>query len=109
MPEKKLFTIMCCFRNSAWRRPGQLCASQLIRYKTVGLLGIFGNEDTSPNPKQVDEHEKLLKTENKDFVFHRYDGAGHGFNYYDRPIYRQEQSVDSWVKIFDFLDNKLRS
>ena len=83
--------------------------SSLTANFSGSLLGIFGNDDTSPNPKQVNEHERLLKAENKDFVFHRYDGAGHGFNYYDRPIYRQEQSVDSWVKIFDFLDNKLRS
>jgi len=71
------------------------------------LLGLFGNDDVSPPPEQVDEHERLLKEHNKDYVFHRYDGAGHGFMYHDRPLYKQEQSVDAWVKILDFFENKL--
>jgi carboxymethylenebutenolidase len=72
------------------------------------ILGIFGNDDVSPPPDQVNEHENLLKKHNKDYQFHRYDGAGHGFMYYDRPIYRQEQSVDAWGKIISFLNEKLR-
>jgi len=72
------------------------------------LLGLFGNDDVSPPPKEVDEHENLLKKYNKEYTFHRYDGAGHGFMYHDRPYYRQEQSVDAWEKIFTFLDKNLR-
>jgi hypothetical protein len=73
------------------------------------LLGIFGNDDVSPPPEQVNKHEALLKENKKDYTFHRYDGAGHGFIYYDRPIYRQQQSVDAWDKIFKFSEEKLRS
>ncbi|MEK6562774.1 MAG: dienelactone hydrolase family protein, partial [Candidatus Binatota bacterium] len=54
------------------------------------LLGIFGNEDKSPSPEQVNQHEAELKKHGKNYEFHRYDGAGHGFFYYDRPAYRQE-------------------
>ena len=32
-----------------------------------------------------------------------YEGAGHGFFYYDRGAYRQEQAVDGWNKMFDFF------
>ena len=49
------------------------------------LLGLFGNEDRSPTPEQVDQHEAELKKHGKQYEFHRYDGAGHGFFYYDRP------------------------
>ncbi len=71
------------------------------------LLGIFGNEDKSPSPEQVNQHEAELKKHGKNYEFHRYDGAGHGFFYYDRPFYRQEQAVDGWKKIFAFLEKHL--
>ena len=36
-----------------------------------------------------------------------YAGAGHGFFYYDRAVYCQEQAVDGWQKIFVFLAKHL--
>lgn len=71
------------------------------------LLGLFGNEDTSPSPEQVDVHEQALIQHGKSYEFHRYSGAGHGFFYYYRPNYRQQQAVDGWEKIFAFLDEHL--
>lgn len=71
------------------------------------LLGIFGNEDRAPSPEQVDQHEDELKKHGKDYDFHRYDDAGHGFFYYHRPMYRVEQAQDGWSKIFSFFSKKL--
>ncbi len=71
------------------------------------LLGLFGNEDQSPTPEQVNLHEEELKKHGKNYEFHRYDNAGHGFFYYDRAMYRQEQAVDGWGKVFAFLDKNL--
>jgi len=71
------------------------------------LLGIFGNDDQGPSPAQVDQHEAALKQHGKQYEFHRYDGAGHGFWYYDRTPYRQAQSMDSWGKVFTFFDQHL--
>jgi carboxymethylenebutenolidase len=71
------------------------------------LIGIFGNDDRAPSPEQVDQHEAALKAAGKDYEFHRYDGAGHGFNYWDRPIYRPEQAMDSWRKVFAFFGKHL--
>lgn len=73
------------------------------------LLGIFGNDDQSPSPAQVDAHEAELTRHGKDFEFHRYDGAGHGFFYYHTPRYRPEQAMDAWAKLFVFLDRTLGS
>ena len=67
------------------------------------LLRLFGNEDQSPTPEQVNQHEAELKKHGKKYEFHRYDKAGHGFFYYDRAAYRQEQAVDGWSKIWPFL------
>jgi carboxymethylenebutenolidase len=71
------------------------------------LLGLFGNDDKRPSPEQVNQHEAELKKHGKNYEFHRYDGAGHGFFYYDRPAYRQEQAVDGWTKVFAFLEKHL--
>ena len=50
------------------------------------LLGLFGNDDQAPTPEQVDQHEEKLKAASKNYEFHRYDGAGHGFFYYHTPV-----------------------
>ena len=71
------------------------------------LLGLFGNDDQSPSPEQVNLHDEELKKHGKNYEFHRYDNAGHGFFYYDRAMYRQEQAVDGWGKVFAFLDKHL--
>ena len=75
---------------------------------TAPLIGIFGNEDQNPPPDQVDRHEAELKKHGKEYEFHRYDGAGHGFFYYDRPAYRQQQAMDGWAKVEAFFDKHLR-
>ena len=72
------------------------------------LLGIFGNDDFMPAPPEVDKTEEVLKELGKDYEFHRYDGAGHGFWYYDKPMYRQEQAMDSFNKVIDFFDRNLK-
>ena len=71
------------------------------------ILGLFGNEDAAPTPEQVNQHEAELKKHGKDYEFHRYDGAGHGFFYYDRPMYRVEQALDGWKKVFAFFGKQL--
>ncbi len=52
--------------------------------------------------------EAKLRELGKNYEFHRYDGAGHGFWYYDRPMYRVEQAMDSWNKVLDFFDRYLK-
>jgi len=71
------------------------------------LLGLFGEEDQAPSPAQVDQHEQELKRLGKAYEFHRYPGAGHGFFYYDRPAYRQQQAMDGWQKVFTFFGTHL--
>jgi carboxymethylenebutenolidase len=51
------------------------------------LLGLFGNDDSSPSPAHVDELEKLLQDRGKTYEFHRYD--------------------DGWQRIRDFLARHL--
>ena len=72
------------------------------------LLGIFGNDDKNPDREQVDRIEEALKDAGKDYTFYRYDGAGHGIWYYDKPMYRQQQAMDSFEKCMEFLDKHLK-
>jgi carboxymethylenebutenolidase len=71
------------------------------------LLGLFGEEDQSPNPAQVAQQEQELKKYGKNYEFYMYPKAGHGFFYYDRAVYRQEQAVDGWQKVFAFFEKHL--
>ncbi len=74
---------------------------------TAPLLGIFGNDDRYPTPDLVDQHEAELKRLGKDHEFHRYDGASHGFFYYQTPMYRPEAAMDGWEKVFSFFAARL--
>jgi carboxymethylenebutenolidase len=71
------------------------------------ILGLFGNDDRAPSPEQVNQHEEELKKHGKNYEFHRYDGAGHGFFYWHRPLYRPEQAMDGWAKIWAFFGKYL--
>ena len=59
------------------------------------------------SPEQVNQHEAELKKHGKAYEFQRYDGAGHGFFYWHRPLYRPEQAMDGWSKIFAFFGKYL--
>ena len=76
---------------------------------TAALLGIFGNDDTNPDPNQVNRTEERLKSLGKTYEFRRYDGAGHGFFAVDRPGYRPEQAADGWQRVFAFYEKYLRA
>jgi carboxymethylenebutenolidase len=71
------------------------------------LLGLFGAEDQYPSPEQTAELERALIQAGKDFAFHTYDDAGHGFFAADRPSYRPEAAVEGWARIFEFFGRHL--
>jgi carboxymethylenebutenolidase len=52
--------------------------------------------------------EAVLKFLRKEYEFHRYDGASHGFFAADRANYRPEQAVDGWSKVFAFFGHTLQ-
>jgi carboxymethylenebutenolidase len=74
---------------------------------TAPVLGLFGNDDQNPSPDHVNTLDAKLTELGKEHEFHRYDGAGHGFFYYDRGAYRQQQAMDGWEKVFTFFAKNL--
>ena len=71
------------------------------------MLGLFGEDDDSPSPEQVAMHEQELQKYGKNYEFHMYPDAGHGFFYGHRLAYRPEQAIDGWTKIFGFFARHL--
>ncbi|OAI43744.1 hypothetical protein AYO38_02410 [bacterium SCGC AG-212-C10] len=72
------------------------------------VLGIFGNDDQFPPPEQVNLIEAELTKHGKEYEFHRYDGAGHGFWANAMSAYRPEATVDSWGKVLAFYEKHLQ-
>ena len=72
------------------------------------MLGVFGNNDQNPSPEDVDDMDAALTAAGVTHTFHRYDGAGHGFqDFVTEDRYCKEQSDDAWGKIMTFLDDTL--
>jgi carboxymethylenebutenolidase len=72
------------------------------------VIGFFGNEDRNPSPQDADRIDAELTRLAIAHAFHRYPGAGHGFQRPTKtePAIRAAQA-DSWQKIFAFLAEKL--
>lgn len=68
------------------------------------VVGFFGNDDQNPTPADVDAIAAELDRHGIAHEFHRYDGAGHGFqNFTSRERYREEATRDSWARTIRFL------
>jgi dienelactone hydrolase len=68
------------------------------------LRNVLGDRTDRGLPRIV---RSVARLQGKNYEFHRYDNAGHGFFYYDRPMYRIEQALDGWKKVFAFLQKHL--
>lgn len=76
---------------------------------TCPVLGIFGNEDQGPSPEDVNDYEAALKDADVPHEFHRYDGAGHGFqDHTNEGRYRKDQAEDAWSRAIAFFDRHLK-
>ena len=73
------------------------------------VIGIFGNDDENPSPADVDDLDAALTNAGVAHQFHRYDGAGHGFqDFVDAARYRKQAAADAWEKVLAFFDDRLK-
>jgi len=102
-----------CWGGNVVQAPDRLTPNQPVspieytKDLSCPLLGLFGEDDQNPPAAQVAQHEQELKKYNKQYEFHNYKGAGHGFFYYHMPMYRQEQAMDGWRKVWAFFEKHL--
>jgi len=91
------------------RGEGNPPAIELAASIPCPVIGFFGNNDVNPSLEDVNDYEAALKRAGLDYVFHRYDGAGHAFQWEDNPDrYGALASDDAWVKVVAFFNEKLK-
>ena len=66
------------------------------------IIGFVGTKDR-PYINQFIQFDKDLKTLNKDYSVHFYEGAGHAFANASGTAYEPEAAEDSWKKTVNFL------
>lgn len=71
------------------------------------VIGFFGNEDENPSPEDVAKIDAAMTEHGIDHTFHAYDGAGHAFQNFLGPNYREEQSRDAQDKLLAFFGKTL--
>jgi carboxymethylenebutenolidase len=88
--------------------PGTPPAIDLAGNIKCPVAGFFGNEDAGPSPEDVDDYDAALIDAGVPHVFHRYDGAGHGFqSFTSEERYRHDVSEKAWGEVLAFLGEKL--
>jgi len=89
--------------------PASVAPIALVDRIACPVLGIFGNDDESPSPADVDDLEAALARAGVAHELHRYDGAGHGFQDHTSPErYHAAAAEDAWAKLLGFLGRQLR-
>ena len=68
---------------------------------------LFGDEDHPTVEKYRDRLRNLLAQHGKDYEFHLYSGAGHGFVHEGSESYREGPARAGWVVAHDFLERQL--
>ena len=76
---------------------------------SMPVLGLFGEDDANPSPAEVATMAAELDKHNKNYEFHTYPGAGHGFNCNARASYRPESARDAWGKAMAWFETHLKS
>ncbi len=89
--------------------PGRPPAIDLTADIACPLLGLFGAEDSNPDPAQVATIEAALHAHGKDFEFHTLADAGHAFFSVDRPNYRVDAAREGWGLVWRFFERHLRA
>ena len=81
----------------------------ITRVGAIGcpVMGFFGNEDDNPSPEDVAKIGAAMTEHGIDHVFHAYDGAGHAFQNFLGPNYREEQSANAQEKLLAFFRKTL--
>jgi len=107
-PDYKACTVLYGGRVKVAMGPGTPPAIDLTGNIKAPVLGLFGNDDQGPSPEDVNDYEAALKKAGVEYDFHRYDGAGHGFQDFNNPDrYRESQSEDAWDKSLAFFKKNL--
>ena len=108
-PDYKAAAVLYGGRIKLAMGPGSVPLIDLADRIPCPMIGIFGNDDQNPSPADVDDLDAALNAAGVAHEFHRYDGAGHGFqDFVNEERYRKEASDDAWEKVLAFFDRELK-
>jgi carboxymethylenebutenolidase len=91
------------------RFPGRSSLVDILPDLRCPLLGLFGKLDSAPSPDDVARLGKIFEEHSKQFEFHSYDNAGHGFFATDRSSYEVAAAKAGWERISEFFATYLES
>ncbi len=107
-PNYKAAAVLYGGRIKVAMGPNGIAPIELANRIPCPVIGIFGNDDENPSPADVDDLAAALSNAGVEHEFHRYDGAGHGFqDFVNEERYRKEATADSWNKLLAFFSDRL--
>ncbi len=107
-PNYKAAAVLYGGRIKVAMGPNSVAPIELANRIPCPVIGIFGNDDENPSPADVDDLAAALSNAAIAHEFHRYDGAGHGFqDFVNEERYRKEATADSWDKLLAFFSDRL--
>ena len=108
-PDYKAAAVLYGGRIKVAMGPGATPPSELAERIPCPMIGIFGNDDENPSPADVDDLDAVLTAAGVAHQFHRYDGAGHGFQDFHNPErFHATAAADAWDKLLAFFDTELK-
>lgn len=108
-PDLKAAAVLYGGRIKLAMGPGSTPPIELADRIKCPMIGIFGNDDQNPSPSDVNDLDAALEAAGVPHEFHRYDGAGHGFqDFGDNNRYRPEATADAWQKVLGFFERTLK-
>ena len=107
-PNYKAAAVLYGGRIKVAMGPNGIAPIELANRIPCPVIGIFGNDDENPSPADVDDLAAALSKAGVEHEFHRYDGAGHGFqDFVNEDRYRRDATADSWDKLLAFFADRL--
>jgi len=107
-PNYKAAAVLYGGRIKVAMGPNGIAPIELANRIPCPVIGIFGNDDENPSPADVDDLAAALSNAGVEHEFHRYDGAGHGFqDFVNEDRYRRDATADSWDKLLSFFADRL--
>ena len=107
-PNYKAAAVLYGGRIKVAMGPNSVAPIELANRIPCPVIGIFGNDDENPSPADVDDLAAALSNAAIAHEFHRYDGAGHGFqDFVNEDRYRGDATADSWDKLLAFFADRL--
>jgi carboxymethylenebutenolidase len=88
--------------------PSNIAPMEHVGKIKAPVQGHYGATDMNPKPDDVRAFYAKLKETNPHAEFHIYEGAGHAFHSYNRPMsYNAEVSTKAWNSTLEFFKRHL--